>query len=101
MLVQGNGAESSDPANKSLDGFYVVESAKRLLEILCPGTVSCADILVLAARDAVALVIFQKLIIKKLKIYIIVENFIVGRPFGGGSVREKRWSYIVGVGCET
>ncbi|KAG6518460.1 peroxidase 18-like [Zingiber officinale] len=55
VLVQGNGAESSDPANKSLDGFYVVESAKRLLEIWCPGTVSCADILVLAARDAVGL----------------------------------------------
>ncbi|XP_020110532.1 peroxidase 46-like [Ananas comosus] len=53
VLIQGNGTERSDPANKSLGGFEVVESAKRLLEVLCPATVSCADILVLAARDAV------------------------------------------------
>ncbi|RZR92519.1 hypothetical protein BHM03_00020831 [Ensete ventricosum] len=57
VLIQGKGTERSDPANESLGGFYVVDSAKELLEDLCPGTVSCADILVLAARDAVELVI--------------------------------------------
>ncbi|RWW71310.1 hypothetical protein BHE74_00020982 [Ensete ventricosum] len=56
VLIQGKGTERSDPANESLGGFYVVDSAKELLEDLCPGTVSCADILVLAARDAVELV---------------------------------------------
>lgn len=58
VLLQGNGTEQSDPANKSLGGFAVINSAKRLLEIFCPETVSCADILALAARDAVAIVIF-------------------------------------------
>ncbi|KAJ8634727.1 hypothetical protein MRB53_008994 [Persea americana] len=53
VLLRGNGTERTDPANKSLDGFSVVESIKQLLEVLCPGTVSCADILALAARDAV------------------------------------------------
>lgn len=56
VLIQGNGTERSDPANTSLGGYSVVDSAKRALEIFCPGTVSCADILALAARDAVEIV---------------------------------------------
>ncbi|KAJ4950594.1 hypothetical protein NE237_027426 [Protea cynaroides] len=53
VLLEGNMTERNDPANTSLGGFSVVESAKELLELFCPATVSCADILALAARDAV------------------------------------------------
>ena len=56
LMLQGNNTELSDPANRSVGGFSVIDSAKRVLEILCPGTVSCADIIALAARDAVAIV---------------------------------------------
>ncbi|KAI3909564.1 hypothetical protein MKW98_013981 [Papaver atlanticum] len=55
VLLDGKETEKSDPANTSLGGFAVVEAAKELLELFCPSTVSCADIITLAARDAVAI----------------------------------------------
>ncbi|OAY33437.1 peroxidase 17 [Manihot esculenta] len=39
----------------SLRSFDVVDEVKEELEKVCPGTVSCADIIIMAARDAVAL----------------------------------------------
>ncbi|XP_010525889.1 PREDICTED: peroxidase 46 [Tarenaya hassleriana] len=53
VMIEGNSTERSDPANASLGGFSVIENAKSVLEIFCPGIVSCADIIALAARDAV------------------------------------------------
>ncbi|KAL9239810.1 hypothetical protein vseg_014094 [Gypsophila vaccaria] len=55
VLLEGKGTEKDDPANASLGGFEVIETAKREIEIFCPDIVSCADIVAMAARDAVAL----------------------------------------------
>ena len=57
-----NVAERDAVPNLTLRGFEIVDDIKSQLEAMCPGSVSCADIIALASRDAVVQVIRKRIL---------------------------------------
>ncbi|RWV92728.1 hypothetical protein BHE74_00048566 [Ensete ventricosum] len=59
ILLDNPGGERRSPVSATLRGFHVIDDIKAEIERRCPKTVSCADILVAAARDATLMVVTQ------------------------------------------
>lgn len=56
MLLDGaNSEKTALPINAGLHGYDTIDTVKSALEKVCPGVVSCADILAFASRDSVIL----------------------------------------------
>lgn len=56
LLLDGDTTEKFSPINLLLRGFKALDAAKAAVEDVCPGVVSCADIVQYTARDSVLLV---------------------------------------------
>nr|XP_011457701.1 PREDICTED: peroxidase 43-like [Fragaria vesca subsp. vesca] len=55
LIDNGKNAEKNAFGHEGVRGFEVIDKAKAQLEATCHGVVSCADIVALAARDAISL----------------------------------------------
>ncbi|KAL1557607.1 peroxidase [Salvia divinorum] len=55
LLDGGNSNEKAAIPNRSVRGYELIDAAKAAVEAVCRGVVSCADIIIMATRDAVAL----------------------------------------------
>jgi len=53
--------EKQDNPNLAVRGFSFIDDVERLVEVECPGVVSCAGIIVLVARDALVVTVSEKL----------------------------------------
>ena len=71
ILINGTSTEKTTTPNSLLKGYDAIDDAKSQIEDVCPGVVSCADILALAARDAVVLVLIKHVFII---LYTICSN---------------------------
>ena len=66
-------AEKDAIPNQTLSGFDVIDAIKEKVESECPGVVSCADILALAARDSIP----YKVIFSYIYFTLSIINYIL------------------------
>ncbi|CAO2840095.1 unnamed protein product [Amaranthus hypochondriacus] len=55
IFLDGPKTEQKAPANEGIGGLDIVNDIKDAVEKVCPGVVSCADVLIIGARDSIFL----------------------------------------------
>lgn len=81
--------KQATPNINSLRGFEVIDYIKYLLEEACPLTVSCSDIITMAARDSVFLVI------SSLHLRVVSDKTETYRvDFSKQNVISERWTMV-------
>ncbi|KAK8954999.1 Peroxidase 17 [Platanthera zijinensis] len=61
----------------SLMSYEVINEAKEELDNVCPGIVSCADTIIMASRDTVALVSKKRRLLSALQFLLVVHVFFL------------------------
>lgn len=79
----------------SLRSYEVIDEVKEALEKACPGTVSCADIIIMASRDAVALVTPKKkkiiIIFLRINFTLIYNLILASQKYGLRQLNNAKW----------
>jgi hypothetical protein len=81
ILLDGSSSEKTAPPNLSVRGYDVIDAVKEQLEKFCPGLVSCADIISMATRDVIFLVIKQSNISVLMISTLELINMILDKSF--------------------
>ncbi|KAH7388319.1 hypothetical protein KP509_16G069800 [Ceratopteris richardii] len=94
--LPGHPAEKDALPNLTLRGFDVIDAAKTAVEAVCPGVVSCADILVLATRDAVALAGGPRYDVPtgRLDSKVSIKDDALGLPSPSFPIEQSRESFL-------